>query len=628
LKRATDTFWLSTLVLLCLIPTGTLAQKVKLSDDASVCTPEEARKRWLNNIFQQAWNSIQRNPDDTCFSDPEDGLLNARSEDMFTYYSGKVIRHVLIGNLGFERQFTDTSSRIKSFATRAAQTLHVNTKDWVIRENLFLKEGDKVDPYILADNERYMRTMDYLQDVRFLLRADPATKDSVDLLIITKDVFSIKVVLDNEGLSTYKARISESNFLGMGQRIQGTVLYSNNRDPSFGYGFEYNKNNVKGTFAHLNLAYNNIDIGRSIGYEPEISSSIRIDRPLPSPYDHFAGAFELSNNRAYNAYRIPDSIWYGYTYNICDVWAGYNLSLNHIMRHDSSIRDRKFLSVRYFKQDFVNSPSYFDTRFDPVYNDKEAVLGQLTFFRQDFIKTQFIYGFGITEDVPYGYNVSVTGGYWKQNQLLRPYAGITGDLYTTNKSGAFCQYYIRAGAMKDGSELNDATVMVGLNRFSRLHFWGPNYRVREYVRASYARIFNPLTYEPLRLNNPFGLRDFSTDSAQGFERISAQTETIFYMRHKWHGFRFAPFIYLDGAFLRNHDETFAKSAFYPGVGGGFRTRNESIIFGTIELKFGFFPRRIDGLAPFKLLIASDLRYRYRTTYIHAPDIIRMNSDEW
>lgn len=602
--------------------------KVELKS-VDTCSEEKASKRFLNNIFQQAWSSIQRNPEEICDEDPENSVLNARAEDIYKPYSGKIIRYIQISNLGFERKFTDTSSRIKSFASHVANAAHVNTKEWVIRNNLFQREGAKVDPFIIADNERYLRTLDYLQDARILVVAVPKSKDSVDLLVVTRDVFTIKLVLDNDGYNSLKARVSESNFLGMGQRIQGTVLFGQNRDPAFGYGFEYNKNNLAGSFAHLNVAYNNIDIGRSLGYEPEVSSSIGVYRPLPSPYDHFAGALEISNNRALNVYRIPDSIWYPYTYNIYDVWGGYNLSLNHIMRHDSSIRDRKFLSLRYYRQQFINSPELFEQRFDPVYNSKEAVLGQLTFFKQDFIKTQYIYGFGITEDVPYGYNISVTGGWWKQRDLQRPYAGITGDYYRAHKNGSFDQYYLRAGAfLHDGRKLDDATLMLGISHFSKLYFSGTDFKIRQFTRFTYSRIFSPLTYEPLRLNNVFGLREFGSDSAEGFERISAQVEMVFFTRYKPYGFRLAPFVYVDGALMRSNLEKLNKATLYPGIGGGLRTRNENLIFGTIEIKASFFPRTVVGQPVFKFLIASDLRYRYRTTYIHAPDIVRMNSDDW
>jgi hypothetical protein len=414
----------------------------------------------------------------------------------------------------------------------------------------------------------------------------------------------------------------------MAQKEQPTLHLTRRRDPAFGYGIENSKKNVGRSFTHVTAGYNNIDVGTSVGYEPEASTYIALERPLPSPYDHFAGAIRLSTNHAMNVFGVADSLWYPYAYNIFDLWAGYNLSLNHIMKHDSGVRDRKFLSLRYFRQQFTDGPAYFETRFDPVYNNKEAVLAQLTFFRQEFIKTQYIYGFGITEDVPYGYNISLTGGGWRQNDLLRPYAGVTVDYYTAHASGQFCQYYLRAGAMKDGNKLNDAALLLGASRFARVIFSGTDVKIRPYFRATYARIFNPLTYEPLRLNNPYGPREFGSDSAQGFERISFQTEATFFTRYKVYGFRLAPFVYADGAFLRGNDEPFAKTAFYPSVGGGLRTRNENLIFGTIEAKLSIFPRPVEGQPMIKFLIASDLRYRYRTTYIHEPDIVRLNSDDW
>lgn len=615
-------------LLMVLTGAAAYAQNQVILPDTQACTTDTLRRRWMNNIFEQAWGSIQRNPDDICNGDPELQVLNARAEDMFKPFAGKYIRNVAILNLGFERNFTDTSSTIKNLSTRIARSMHVNTKEWVIRNNLFQKEGQKLDAYIMADNERYLRTLDYLQDARILPRSVPGHKDSVDVLVVVRDVFSAKIVLDNDGYNSIKTRVSESNFLGMGQRIQATVLASQTRAPAFGYGFEYNKNNIGGTFAHVNLAYNNIDLGPSFGYEPEASTSFAIYRPLPSPYDHFAGALVFSTNRAMNVYAVPDSLWDSYAYNIYDVWGGYNLSLNHIMKHDSGVRDRKFLSLRYYQQQFTSAPHYFETRFDPVYNNKQAFLAQLTFFRQEFIKTQYIYGFGITEDVPYGYNISVTTGLWRQNDLQRPYGGFTMDYYTAHNDGHFCQYYLRLGTMIDGGKLNDATLMLGFSRFSKLIFSGTDFKIRPYFRATYARIFNPLTYEPLRLNNPFGIREFGSDSAQGFERISFQTETVFFTRYKPYGFRLAPFAYIDGAFLRNNGESMIKTGFYPGLGGGLRTRNENLIFGTIEVKACYFPRHVDGQPTFKLLVASDLRYRYRTTYIHAPDIVRMNSDEW
>lgn len=614
------------IVTICLSTNSGFAQTLPESIDSASCPPPE-KKRFASNLLQQAWSSIQRNNDDTCSNDPEAQVLNFPAEAFFTPFAGKTIRHIQVSRLGFDRVLSDTGSRITSLAARAARRFHATTKEWVIRNNLFQKEGGKLDPFIMSDNERYLRTLDFLQDARILVRSVPESPDSVDLLIVTKDLFTIKVVVDNDGFSAGRMRVSEENFLGMGQKIQGTMLFNKNRSPNFGYGLEFSKNNIGGTFVNGTLSFNNIDIGRSLGYEPEAATFLLLRRPLPSPYDYYAGGLEISTNKALDVYK--DTGFFNYTYNIYDLWAGYNLSLKHIMKHDSSIRDRKFLSLRYFQQRFLEGPASFQERFDPVYNDINAVLGQLTFFKQDFIKTQYIYGFGVTEDVPYGYNVSFTGGWWKQRGLERPYAGFVGDYYTSTKNGAFCQYYLRAGTfIEGGRKLTDAALMMGFSRFSRLFFSGTDFKIRQYYRATYSRIFNPITYEPLRINNTYGLRDFGSDSAQGNERISAQTETIFFTSYKPFGFRLAPFVFVDGALLRTVPNSFKQANFYPGFGGGIRVRNENIIFGTIEIKAGFFPRNVPGQASFKFLIASDLRYRYQTTYIHEPDIVRLNTDDW
>lgn len=582
---------------------------------------DTAKKKWIHNIFQQAWSSIQKNPGDTVM---DNNILVARSESQFACRAGAVIRHIYTSQYGFDRNFIDTTKRITSFAARAARTLHRNTRDWVIRDNLFFKEGQTVDPFILADNERFLRNVGYLQDARILVEEVPGSSDSVDILVITKDLFSIKVDIDNSGFSNGKLRVREDNFLGMGQQVYGGILYDPKRNPSFAYEAQYQKYNLGGTFITGTVAYTNTNSGRRLGLQDEQSYFLRFDRPLPSPYFRVAGALEASYNESVDVYNRTDYSRYAYTN--FDVWAGYNLFLNDILRGDSNNRERKFFSLRYFNQNFRELPTIYQNEYNYVYNSKQALLGQLTFFKQDFIKTQYIYGFGITEDVPYGYNASVTAGWWQQRDLNRPYGGLNLNYYTAKKEGSFAQYYLRAGTFYHNSNFQDASVLLGLSYFSKLFFSGKIVKVRQSVRATYTQLFNRLTYEPLRIDNTYGLREAGTDSLYGVQRASVQTETSFFTNIRFYGFRFAPFIYGDVSVLRAENAPFKQTDVYTGVGGGIRTRNESLIFGTIELKAIWFPRPIPGNTTFRITLNSDIRYRYNTQYVQAPDIARLNSD--
>lgn len=594
------------------------------TDTAALPADTPASRTWMHNIFQQAWNSIQKNQHDTT-PDIEQTVLNAKSEDQYVRYSGRVIRHIYVSQYGFDRNFIDTSRRITSFAARAALTLHRRTRDWVVRNNLFFREDQTIDAYVIADNERYLRTLDFFQDARILVEPVHGAEDSVDVLVVTKDVFSIKVDVDNNGISSGKLRIRENNFLGMGQQFGGGVRYDPNRSPSFGYDLQYSKNNIAGTFIHGTVAFSNTNAGHNLGLEDEESYYIRLDRPLPSPYFRIAGGFEASISHSLNLFNVNDSVFNSYRYNNIDAWVGYNLFLDDILRGDNNNRERKFLSLRYLRQRFTQLPPRYRDNYDYIYNSKEAILGQLTFFKQDFVKTQYIYGFGITEDVPYGYNIALTGGWWQQRDLRRPYSGVNIDYYKAKSEGSFCQLYLRTGAFFHENGIQDASILAGASYFSKLFFSG-DFKIRQYVRATFTQLFNRVTYEPLRIDNSFGLREFSSDTLYGNQRISLQTETMFYTRYKFQGFRFAPFLYADVALLRGDGLPFRKSDIFTGIGGGLRTRNENLIFGTIELKAVWFPRVVPGTTAFKLSLNSDIRYRYNTNYITAPDIARLNYD--
>jgi len=56
-----------------------------------------------------------------------------------------------------------------------------------------------------------------------------------------------------------------------------------------------------------------------------------------------------------------------------------------------------------------------------------------------------------------------------------------------------------------------------------------------------------------------------------------------------------------------------------------RARNENLIFETIELRAYFFPIAPNNMKGFKVVINSNIRYRYSSNYITAPDLVKLNS---
>ena len=61
-----------------------------------------------------------------------------------------------------------------------------------------------------------------------------------------------------------------------------------------------------------------------------------------------------------------------------------------------------------------------------------------------------------------------------------------------------------------------------------------------------------------------------------------------------------------------------RGGFFPAVGGGVRTRNENLIFGTIEARFTWLPRTLYGVNNFTLRLSSNLRLKFTGSFVDPP----------
>ncbi len=583
-----------------------------------------------NNIFQFFRNAITKGGKPDSVQAPivgaQSAALNTKSESPFKPYEGKIIRHIYLRGYGFEQTFTDTSKRLEYFGTHLLNHLHRKTRDWVIRDNLFIKEGMPVSAFKLADNERLVRSLNFIQDARILVAPLPDNDNSVDLVVITKDLFTISGALGelNASPAGVKSNISEANFLGMGQRAQLGVNFEQNRYPHFGPQLLYSFSNIGGSFINASASYTEINTDLYPGQPDERAWFVRLDRPLYAPYAHLAGGFTIGQFEDFNVYHFADSVFFKYRYYTHDGWIGWNLGSQRFLSN-TSVRDRRFLAFRYFRDAFDTIPYQVGKTFNFRFNDKEAALASFTFFRQDFYKTNYIYGFGTTEDLPVGYNIAVTGGWYRQLTLNRMYTGVDANGYVTTRGGAFFQFFLRSGVFMNHGAGQDGSVLVGTSYYSPLFIF-PRLKIRQYVNFSYTRQFNRIGIDPLTIDNVFGLRYFTGDSTYGDQRVTLHSETTFFTNYKLFGFKFAPFVFGDISLLTPQDQSIYKSNLYDGLGAGIRARNENLVFNTIELRMVYFPQHTLQNQSFKLLFTTGLQFRFNNTYVRQPDVVLLNND--
>ncbi|MBK7557089.1 MAG: hypothetical protein IPI54_01680 [Chitinophagaceae bacterium] len=70
--------------------------------------------------------------------------------------------------------------------------------------------------------------------------------------------------------------------------------------------------------------------------------------------------------------------------------------------------------------------------------------------------------------------------------------------------------------------------------------------------------------------------------------MTLKTESVFIIP-KILGFRFAPFVFGDIILMKPTKQGLIKTDIFSAIGAGVRTRNENMIWGTIELKAYYFP---------------------------------------
>ena len=279
--------------------------------------------------------------------------------------------------------------------------------------------------------------------------------------------------------------IYDANVDGRAQRIQFTALIDQSRTPKFGYSLSYRKSSLFGSLTNIEFGYTQINTGYSVGDENEFAILARVARPLVSPYSRWAGGGEISQNWSKNVYQKPDSAFLDYKYNLYDAWLGYNIGINKAMAN----RNRQFLAFRYFNGYYIEPADPTEVRDQVRYNNAFGYLSEFTYYRRDFYKTRYIFGFGRTEDVPSGISLSASGGYIRLVSVARPYVAGKIDFGKASRKGNFYRLQLQASTYTNDGKFEDAIVQAGASYFTKL--WQLNrFKMRSLVSATYTQLFN------------------------------------------------------------------------------------------------------------------------------------------
>ena len=130
----------------------------------------------------------------------------------------------------------------------------------------------------MSENERILRGLGFIEDSKIYVTELPNTKDTVDILVVTKDNFPIGANVEVLNYNHILLDPYTTNFIGLGHKISGRMIYNEEVDQKFGYGAEYKVENLLGDFVSSTFGFsktNEHDVYNVEIKKPFVSTEIK-----------------------------------------------------------------------------------------------------------------------------------------------------------------------------------------------------------------------------------------------------------------------------------------------------------------------------------------------------------------
>lgn len=488
------------------------------------------------------------------------------SQDYFEQYSGLKIAAI---NIVQANVFEQTDRSNEKWVDRFVNSLHVLTSEKQLKQNLLFKVGDTIQPYSMAINEKLIRNLPYISTSFFVITRNSSDPKMVTVNIFARDSWTISADMST-GSSPW-IEVYDRNFVGTGNQL-ALRYYAQYGMQKHGAEATYTFNNLLGTFADLGVS---AGIGASNN-----KAKLNASRQFILPNDHifgFAAGFEQRNKSMTSIdttipiNRLDYALWYGYSFGV-DTKRGTNLFIT--------------TGVDYTK--FHKRPITSDS-INPYYHNKTTLLVNFGIARQNFFQGNMIYGYGRTEDVPYGFKIDGTVGLrWSEFYGRRYYVGGSASWGNITKIG-----YISAMAgistfLEEGGKKSQGQINAQLRYFTPLFRLG-SFNIRQFMNVSSTWGFNRYLGEEEMLSyREFAeVRGVNTDIRdKGYNRFTMSAETVFFTPIFFYHFRFAFNLWGDVGWLGYKQAIFANQL-SSAIGVGVRIKNERLIFNSISIRFGF-----------------------------------------
>ncbi|MDP3461516.1 MAG: hypothetical protein Q8S18_01875 [Bacteroidales bacterium] len=507
-------------------------------------------------------------------SDAQAKKRKAKRSKTYRNVEGKVVRNIYIltyDPFGYNMQ--DSTLKPKGFFSKSANSLHIKTQPFVIKNLLLFKENDTFDSLLVKESERLVRSQKYLSEVLFYTLSSKEAIDSVDVYIRTYDAWSIIPSL-NVSPGFIDAGVIDNNFAGFGHRFQTDMKWKLPEGINT-LRMNYFVPNISNSYISTKVQY-------IISGTEDSVKSIEFARVFYSPLTRWAGGVFVGQKKTAESYINQDTIRYlQSTVHNQDYWVARSWQVFKQYSANAPIRNL-VLSGRMHRLRFPErQPEAIAAN---VFNKQTIFYSGLGFSSRKYIRDNHIFNFGKVEDVPIGQAYSITLG-WDVQQPDRYYfdtKAAIGNYFPFGYLSAHIQY----GSFIGPNGLQQGVITGRINYFTKLLTFG-NWRIRQFVKPTVIVGIKRLATDNLSFD----------DNLEGFENLAYKAtsmmvltiQTQSYAPWNFVGFRFGPYLFSTFGLLGNEASGFSRSRLYSVFGLGMLIKNDYLIFSTFQLSMTFYP---------------------------------------
>ncbi|MBN1399054.1 MAG: hypothetical protein JXA06_13555 [Bacteroidetes bacterium] len=447
--------------------------------------------------------------------------------------------------------FDEKNPEGTSWIGRFVNSLHIKTKESIIRNEILFKNGEQLNMRLVEESERNLRAMGIIGDVS--IRLDTADNGNLNAVVETHDKWTLALFTSfkqDGGHRIFSIGLDESNFLGYAQGL--SVHFSHNSEYADPYEFELR-------YSHRNFIKDHLSLQLELkNSESQRLRSMSLERLFFSDKTNWAGNFLVNygtiRRRIYeNGEEISSE---DMPLRTISGWTALSFGKENKMRPGISFVHKKALSPDSSMQ---------------ITDHIDMAMASVHLQNRSWIKEFFLDNLGRIEDVPVGYGLSFICGH-NLNRSRSLYASFYGGIRALASFYVPDAFYISPDIFAEKYFRPDGGDVSTIK-------W--NLRVYSAPVGAHRFFFNshgvigsnwPQSLQEL-LGSTTGLRGYHANQFTGQRSMVVNIEDRFNLDIEWWIFRFGGVVFFDSGTAWKQGQSIYEQRMHSSAGFGLRIEN-------------------------------------------------------